>query len=50
MMSLTPLSTASFSRSLMISVCGVTIGMGKKALRIPYFALLCSARHHCLLP
>jgi hypothetical protein len=35
---------------LMISVCGVTVGMGKKALRIPYFAVLCSARLLCLQP
>jgi hypothetical protein len=34
----------------MISVCGVTVDMGKKALRIPYFAVLCSARQHCPLP
>jgi len=34
MTSLTPLSTASLSSSLMISVCGVTVAMGKKALRI----------------
>src|SRR5687768_2296331 len=38
MMSLTPLSTASLSKSFIISVCGVTVAVvaiGKKALRFP---------------
>src|SRR6185369_3723011 len=47
MMSLTPLSTASLSRSFIISVCGVAVGMGKKRCGISISP--CSLGQDCIV-